>query len=95
MAPTTLRGAPSRHARARGLARLRSPAGLIAQLAVVLYAAFIARTAFSVDGRTYFTLFDDAMVSMRFGRNLAEGGGLVWNAGGEHVEGYTNLLWTL
>lgn len=95
MAATTLRGAPARPARARGRARLLSPAALIAQLAAVLYAAFIARTAFSIDGRTYFTLFDDAMVSMRFGRNLAEGGGLVWNPGGEHVEGYTNLLWTL
>lgn len=82
-------------ARARRLAALRSPAGLIAGFAGLFYAAFIARTAFTADGRTYFTLFDDAMVSMRFGRNLAEGGGLVWNPGGEHVEGYTNLLWTL
>src|SRR5438045_4316159 len=35
------------------------------------------------------------MVSMTFARNLAEGHGLVWNAGGERVEGFTNLLWTL
>jgi hypothetical protein len=94
VAPTTLRGASAKPAR-RGRARLLSPAALIAQLAVLFYAAFIARTAFQVGGRTYFTLFDDAMVSMRFGRNLAEGGGLVWNPGGEHIEGYTNLLWTL
>jgi len=56
---------------------------------------FIARTAFIVNGRYYFTLFDDAMISMRYARNLAEGHGLVWNAGQAPVEGYTNLLWTL
>ncbi len=48
-----------------------------------------------VNGTRYFVLDDDMMVSMRYGRNLAEGHGLVWNAGGEHVEGYTNFLWTL
>jgi len=56
---------------------------------------FIARTAFIVNGRYYFTLFDDAMISMRYARNLAEGHGLVWNAGQAPVEGYTNFLWTL
>ena len=36
---------------------------------------------------------DDAYISFRFARNLAEGHGLVWNIGGERVEGYTNALW--
>jgi hypothetical protein len=67
----------------------------IAAGAACFYAVFIARTAFSAEGRTHFTLFDDAMVSMRYGRNLADGNGLVWNVDGERVEGYTNLLWTL
>jgi hypothetical protein len=35
------------------------------------------------------------MISMRYGRNLASGAGLVWNAGETPVEGYTNFLWTL
>ena len=35
------------------------------------------------------------MISLTYGRNLARGNGLVWNAGGERVEGYTNFLWTL
>ena len=61
----------------------------------VFYAAFVARTSFERDGVTYFTLFDDAMVSMRYAANLADGAGLVWNVEGERVEGYTNLLWTL
>jgi len=66
----------------------------IAATAGLFYAIFIARSAFPADGRFGFTLFDDAMISMRFARNLAEGYGLVWNAG-ERVEGYTNPLWTL
>jgi hypothetical protein len=67
----------------------------IAALAVGLYAAFIARSAFTVNGRTYFSLFDDAMISMRYARNLAHGAGLAWNAGQQPVEGYTNFLWTV
>ena len=37
---------------------------------------------------------DDAFISLRYARNLAEGHGLVWNIG-ERVEGYTNFLWVL
>jgi len=37
---------------------------------------------------------DDAFISFRYARHLAEGSGLVWNIG-ERVEGYTNFLWTL
>jgi arabinofuranosyltransferase len=47
-----------------------------------------------IDGVRYFVLDDDMMISMRYGRNLAEGHGLVWNPG-ERVEGYTNFLWTV
>lgn len=39
-------------------------------------------------------LADDAFISFRYARHLAEGKGLVWNVG-ERVEGFTNLLWTL
>jgi arabinofuranosyltransferase len=37
---------------------------------------------------------DDAFISFRYARNLANGHGLVFNPG-ERVEGYTNFLWTL
>ena len=35
---------------------------------------------------------DDAYISYRYARNLADGVGVVWNPG-ENVEGYTNFLW--
>ena len=57
--------------------------------------AFIYRSSFiAIDGRRYFCLFDDAMISMRYAWNFSHGIGLVWNPG-EHVQGYTNLLMTL
>ncbi len=37
---------------------------------------------------------DDAYISFRYARNLAEGNGLVFNVG-ERVEGYSNLAWVL
>jgi hypothetical protein len=58
-------------------------------------AAYIERTSFERDGERVFVLWDDAMISMRYARNLAEGNGLVWNPGGERVQGYTNLGLTL
>lgn len=66
---------------------------------IVLYVGFalgfILHSSFLVGGVRYFSLFDDAMISMRFARNLTAGNGLVWNAGQVPVEGYTNFLWTL
>lgn len=46
------------------------------------------------DGQMWSCLFDDAMISMRYARNLAEGQGLVFNAG-EYVQGFSNPLMTL
>lgn len=65
-------------------------------LAFILWSAvFIYQTSFvAIDGRRYFCLFDDAMISMRYAWNFSHGAGLVWNAG-ENVQGYTNLLMTL
>ncbi len=56
---------------------------------------FIYRSSvIGIDGRLYFALFDDAMISMRYAWNLSHGFGLVYNPG-EYVEGYTNPLMTL
>ncbi|MGH2388939.1 MAG: hypothetical protein ACRDIE_12120 [Chloroflexota bacterium] len=40
------------------------------------------------------SLIDDAYISVRYAYNLNAGLGFVFNPG-EHVEGYSNLLWTL
>ena len=63
-------------------------------LAYIVYASiYIYESSFMVEGQRYFVLFDDAMISMRYARNLAHGYGLVWNPGGARVEGFTNPLW--
>ncbi len=56
-------------------------------------AAYIYHTSFLAHGVRAFCLFDDGMISMRYAKNLAHGYGLVWNPGGERVEGFTNPLW--
>ena len=53
---------------------------------------YIIASSFLIGGTTYYVLFDDAMISMRYAYNLAHGLGPVWNAG-ERVEGFTNPLW--
>lgn len=45
----------------------------------------------SIDGYSN----DDAAISYRYAKNLAEGYGLVYNPGLSPVEGYTNFLWTI
>ena len=63
--------------------------------ALIYYLIFILRTSFRANGEIFFTLVDDAMISMRYSRNLASGYGLVWNPGELPVEGYTNFSWTI
>ena len=41
------------------------------------------------------TGIDDADIFFVYARNFAQGHGLVYNIGGEQVEGFTSLLWTL
>lgn len=55
---------------------------------------FIWRTSFVIEGVRFFCLFDDAMISMVYARNLSEGFGLTWARTGEAVEGFTHPLWT-
>jgi len=38
---------------------------------------------------------EDAFISFRFAKNLANGYGLTWNIGEPPVEGYTNFLWVI
>ena len=57
-------------------------------------AAFVGSIALLLfHGLAYFRIFvDDAYISLRYSRNLADGLGPIWNSG-ERAEGYTNFLW--
>ena len=69
---------------------------LIIIIVFLVYASlYIYRTSFIIDGQRYYSLMDDAMIQMRYAKNLANGYGLVWNPGGDRVDGYTNPLWVL
>lgn len=57
---------------------------LLLQLSLALY--------FSLK---YSFIQDDAFISFRYSKNLVNGHGLVYNPGGEKVEGYTNFSWVL
>lgn len=68
---------------------------LIAALYIAWAIFFVFNTSFvAIDGKRYYSLFDDAMISMRYAWNFSHGNGLVWNSG-EYVEGYSNFLMTL
>lgn len=54
---------------------------------------FIWRTSFEASGERVFCLFDDAMISMTYARNFADGFGLNWARFGAPVEGFTHPLW--
>ena len=69
--------------------------GLFSLLFLIWSVLYIYGSSFIAwDGNRYFSLFDDAMIAMRYAFNLVEGHGLVWNEG-EYVEGITNMLMTL
>jgi arabinofuranosyltransferase len=80
----------------KGISIFREKAFLAILVCFILWCiVFIYRSSFiAPDGRRYFSLFDDAMISMRYAWNFSHGQGLVWNSG-QYVEGYTNLLMTL
>jgi hypothetical protein len=69
------------------------------KLILILYSIyagiFIFQSSFVYEGERIFILFDDATISMQYARNFANGDGIVWNSGGDFVEGYTNPLWVV
>lgn len=66
-----------------------------AVIAAAVCIAVVVRSRFTVDGMSHFTLVDDAMISLRYARNLTSGNGLVWNVGEPPIEGFSNLGYTL
>ncbi len=73
----------------------RKSLNFILATAAIFYLAFIVGTSFVANNERFFTLVDDAMISMRYAKHLAQGHGLAWNIGEAPVEGFTNLGWTL
>jgi arabinofuranosyltransferase len=57
----------------------------------VLLAIALLYCAFQVVAKRG-SVFDDAFITYRYAKNLAEGNGITWNAGEAPVEGYTNFL---
>ena len=57
----------------------------------VLFATFVA---WFTNGKSLIGI-DDANIYMVYMRNFANGHGFVYNIGGERVEGFTSLLWTV
>jgi arabinofuranosyltransferase len=79
-------GEPNRFGKARAKSGITLALGAVLGVALIALVVHIAHYAF---------LCDDAFISFRYARNLADGYGLVFNPGGERVEGYSNFLWVL
>ena len=91
---------PERDASLRGHTQWSSADGSLratccAVLALTAWSGWlIYRSSFLVAGTRYFSLFDDAMISMVYAKNLVEGFGLNWARFGPPVEGFSHPLWT-
>jgi hypothetical protein len=68
-------------------ARIELATASFVALAFAGLAAFFSHSYFH-------NVVDDALISVHYGENLAQGHGAVFNVG-ERVEGYTNFLWML
>ncbi len=69
--------------------------GFIFSLFILWGSLFIWKSSIvGIDGKRYFVLFDDAMISMKYAKNIVDGKGPYWNRG-DTVEGYTNPLWVV
>ena len=73
----------------------KTPLSILIILAILVYSFFIYQTIFFIDGHLYFTLVDDAMISMNYAKHLADGHGMVWNIGDDPIQGFSNLGWML
>jgi arabinofuranosyltransferase len=60
----------------------------------IMLAAPLAFYAWDWNGRPHWGT-DDADIFLVYGQNLADGHGMVYNPGGEHVEGFTSFLYVL
>ena len=63
-------------------------------LIAFLYVLIMTTIVWLLNGQSIMGI-DDANIYFIYMRNLADGHGFVYNIGGERVEGFTSLLWTL
>ena len=71
-------------------------AGTVAMRRATLLLVYLIACFFVWRSYNYSTIgVDDANIYFTYARNFANGHGFVYNVGGEHVEGFTSLLWTL
>jgi hypothetical protein len=96
-APAMADPAPVQSGReAKGMDRGELIAMAALSLALLAYGVwFIYRSSALIGGQRYFLLFDDAMISMTYAKNVVDGYGLAWSRWGAPVEGFTCPLWTL
>jgi hypothetical protein len=80
-----------RHAPDLGWLVARAAVGLTL-FTVAIAVGTVINQSFVLRGHTHFVIRDDAMIALRYSKNVALGRGPVFNAG-EHVEGYTGPLW--
>lgn len=59
---------------------------------VCLMGTYIAFRTLNAIAHAWPFITDDAFISLRYAQNLVDGHGLVFNPGGERVEGYSNFL---
>jgi hypothetical protein len=78
---------------ARGAVR-RAPLDAETIIALALMAWTAYRAVLLLRSAWAFTT-DDAFITLRYSRHLAEGHGIVWNVGEPPVEGYSNFLFVL
>src|SRR3954447_8043184 len=76
--------------------RLPLAADVFSKREAILLALAAMTVAATVTVLLWRLTLDDAYITFRYARHLADGYGLgAWNRTGEHVEGYSSLLWTL
>ncbi len=66
----------------------------ITYVSIVVFTSLIVGVLLYINGNSLIGI-DDANIYLVYMRNFAHGYGFVYNPGGEHVEGFTSLLWTL
>jgi arabinofuranosyltransferase len=69
--------------------------GSSSRKSVLILSAILALVFLVGAWAAWFFTIDDAFISFRYAKNLAEGHGPVWNLTGQPVEGFTDFAWVV